>query len=349
MGFIPQRRSRQPRPLARTRTLGAQPGAALAPEWRAWVAENLVLGAAPESIVQGLVARGVTHGLALKAVKAAQRAPELVGARKATVRARRATQVVELLREQQKHLQDVRRLNAAAIENFYEQIMAVALPVAIVDLVTQFPAWKKWTPEYLRERFGEHPVDVTEARNTDPRYDQNARLHTRQCLLRDFVDRVMAAGETNDFYMVARGRNTARPELLALFDDVVLPDGWIEREHMPASSALWFGPAGTITPLHHDTSSILFCQVYGRKRIRLVSPLDLDMYELAESLYCRREPEDLPASTRCFDVTLEPGEALYIPAGYWHHVRSLDVAISLGLNGFLRPNHFDWFRPGEIA
>jgi hypothetical protein len=34
--------------------------------------------------------------------------------------------------------------------------------------------------------------------------------------------------------------------------------------------------------------------------------------------------------------------------GWWHHVRALDVSVSVALNGFVKPNAFDWYRPGQL-
>jgi hypothetical protein len=75
------------------------------------------------------------------------------------------------------------------------------------------------------------------------------------------------------------------------------------------------------------------------------------MYEVSQSLYSRANAETgelLPKGVQVLDLTVAAGEALFIPAGYWHQVRALDVSISLALNGFRRVNSFDWFRPGEL-
>jgi ribosomal protein L16 Arg81 hydroxylase len=47
-------------------------------------------------------------------------------------------------------------------------------------------------------------------------------------------------------------------------------------------------------------------------------------------------------------VVLDPGDSLYIPAGWWHRVTSLDVSISFSLLSFRRPNDFSWYRPGHV-
>ena len=35
-----------------------------------------------------------------------------------------------------------------------------------------------------------------------------------------------------------------------------------DPERWKSCTAFWFGPAGTVTPLHHDTCNILFVQLY---------------------------------------------------------------------------------------
>ena len=139
-----------------------------------------------------------------------------------------------------------------------------------------------------------------------------------------------------------------------MFDDVAAPEGLFATEKMRSSSALWFGPAGTITALHHDTSNILFCQIYGRKRLRIAPPDNPLLLPLARGLYSHLDPRDpapehVEAAASMFDVVVEPGDALFIPVGWWHHVEALDVSISLALNGFGRNNVFPWYLPGREA
>jgi hypothetical protein len=118
----------------------------------------------------------------------------------------------------------------------------------------------------------------------------------------------------------------------------------------------WFGPAGTISPLHTDPYHNILAQVVGRKYIRLYSPRE------SEKVYARgvedggvdmgntsaadigvlagwdgtgneqmeaHEKFPLWRDAEYVDCVLEEGECLYIPVGWWHYVRSLSVSFSV--------------------
>lgn len=319
--------------------------------------ENILAGSAPDDVLAELVNRGVPKRLALRTLLEIESSPIFAAALAPARHARRLELVQRLLTlqmRQARHPATIERRTTPSADELFDRYLATSTPVVITDLVPSWPAFGKWSPEYLRERYGEVLVHFADRRESDPFYDYNTNLLTRSSTLHEFVDRLLAAGETNDFYMVAKNKNIAATQLVELFQDVKFPAGWFDEKQLLTGSALWLGPAGTVTPLHHDASSILLCQLYGKKRILLASPLEVSLFDGAHEAYSAVDPENATDDPRAQgvtfkDVTLEAGEALFLPAGWLHHVRALTVSISLGVNHFACDNDFDaWFMPGAI-
>ncbi|WP_437722133.1 cupin-like domain-containing protein [Sorangium sp. So ce861] len=326
----------------------------VAPEWWRWATENLLRGVSEGVVSEQLQAAGVSGAQASELLSAIVRSPIFLAARPFARAARQQEMLVRLQQRMASNALDptgIPRRSGVSAAEFRDVYVAGNLPVILTDVVTRWPAFGRWTPAYLAEAFGDVVVDVTTGRMSDPDYDMHAAKHTQSTPLRDFVARIEAARtETNDFYMVANNRVLERTRLGSLLSDVVLPDGYCAVHRLLGSSALWLGPAGTVTPLHYDTSNILFGQVYGRKRYRMIAPFETSLFEGARAMYADRDPEqDAMSPVLVKDVVLEPGEALFIPVGWWHHVRALDVSISLGINSFPFHNNFDWYRPSSVV
>ena len=102
---------------------------------------------------------------------------------------------------------------------------------------------------------------------------------------------------------------------------------------------IWLGSA-VVTPAHFDESSNVACVVAGRRRFTLlppaqvanlyIGPLDLAPTGTPISLVSFREPDFArfprfrEALAHAQVAELGPGDAIYIPPLWWHHVESLE-------------------------
>jgi ribosomal protein L16 Arg81 hydroxylase len=141
-----------------------------------------------------------------------------------------------------------------------------------------------------------------------------------------------------------------------MLEDLLPQPGYLDPKRMLGAVSLWYGPAGTVTPLHYDTSNILFCQVSGRKRFKLISPLYTELLHDTNGYYSlidaeKPDPERFPyfRDVELHEVEVAAGEALFIPATWWHHVRGLEPSLSLSLLNFVFPNLFESRNPYTMA
>lgn len=153
-----------------------------------------------------------------------------------------------------------------------------------------------------------------------------------QLPLSGLLDR-LAAGEPDYLYAGAIPAPSHLPGLEAANPMPLLaPD----KERL---TSLWLGNR-TITAAHWDLAQNIACVVAGRRRFTLfppeqvrnlyVGPLDNTLAGQPISLVDFDAP-DLDAHPRFAEAMnhalaaeLEPGDAIYIPSLWWHHVRSLD-------------------------
>lgn len=73
-------------------------------------------------------------------------------------------------------------------------------------------------------------------------------------------------------------------------------------------------PTARAFPLHADTHAVLVLQIAGEKRWRVLPPT-----VRAPLFHASLQPLPPPADdTGCFEVTLRPGDTLFVPRGHWH-------------------------------
>ncbi len=327
----------------------------LTDSWRRWVAENYLLGINEATIVEVLVSRGLPEPLARAELEVVRLDDNLVPAGWMVQRLRKLESMLESqqrMRSLDPAYATVPRRAGLTSEQFLTEHYAANRPVVITDLADRWPARERWTGDYLVDHVGVEVVEVMTGRENDERYEQNLDAHRTQMVFRDYVRRVEATGPTNDIYLVANNHFFERPGAGALLSDIPQDERILNANAAVTQMFFWYGPSGTVTPLHHDTSNVLLTQVRGSKRVRLVPALEAHRVYNEVAVYSPVDVEDpdlgqypLFGEATCLTVDLAAGEALFIPVGWWHHVRSLEVSISVSFTNFRFPNAFDWSFP----
>jgi jumonji domain-containing protein 7 len=213
-------------------------------------------------------------------------------------------------------------------------------PILITDGLAGWPAMR-WTPTTLAARVGDKAVNVRvsltgsyrkhpDGTPVDPAND----FELANVSFADATDCIVSSGPAAPKYYVSQ--QNFDQQFAELLGEVKF-----QRPVVPGSINLWFGSAGTITPLHFDASNNFYAQVFGSKVWTIFAPDDMrylypypDASRMAHVSSVDVEAPDLEryplyARARPITFTVRAGELLFLPAFWWHHVTSTSVSISV--------------------
>jgi len=323
------------------------------PAWKRWIAENKMLQVPDDHLLGILLQNGISEEAAKRQISSVLKTHSYHAGIRVAQRYRKLESLLEVYR-QLSMLSDViieRRSNVSRTE-FLERYYATNRPVIITDIMKGWKALSLWNPEYFRQRCGEMIVEITAGRESDKHYEVNLQEHKALIRFRDYIDTVVNGGASNDYYLVANNFFFKQEAAKQLCDDFEQFPEYLDNKQVSEYGSMWFGPAGSITPLHHDVMNILFAQVFGRKRFTLISSNQVHLLYNEKGVFSEVDVENpeldrypMFKEVRSLQVVLEPGEVLFLPVGWWHHVRALDISISLSFTNFVFPNTYHWNNP----
>jgi len=140
----------------------------------------------------------------------------------------------------------------------------------IEGLVDDWPALSLWNADYLEAKIGrDTPVEAQKGRNARRDFETGKLALRRTIPFGEVADALRDPAPSNDLYVTANNGASNR----AAFDPIWQDFGPIAGYSAPGTDHdgfLWIGPAGTLTPFHHDLTNNLLVQVKGRKRVHMV-------------------------------------------------------------------------------
>jgi hypothetical protein len=124
-------------------------------------------------------------------------------------------------------------------------------------------------------------------------------------------------------------------------------------------SNIWIGIPPTYTPLHKDPNPNLFVQLASCKRVRIFRPpIGAAIFREAQQRIGRSAPSSFRGEEMMegperlaldesvwsqsivgkegFEVIVSPGDALFIPKGWWHSIKSIGTGVTASVNWWFR-------------
>lgn len=234
-------------------------------------------------------------------------------------------------------LQPVDTVETITPEEFKKKYYDTGKPLIIKGLAKNWPAYKKWNWDYFIEKVGDKEVGVY----NNIKSDSYTPINTADAYMKfgDYLRKVKAGPLDLRIFLFNIFQHA--PDIVKDFSwPDELMSGFVKKYPM-----LFVGGEGSVTHMHFDIdmSHILHTQFAGKKRVLLFP------HEEQYRLY--RKPwevlsianyagysqnfdyENFPAvkNARGYEVILEHGDTLYMPAGFWHHMEYIESGFAMSL------------------
>lgn len=312
------------------------------------LADLLLEGAPINEVEHELRKLGLSEVEALNAIEAVLTSPIFVAARPKVQLGQRLASAADLHQKVCRNDGFIPRRTDLSPARFYQDWLGHHQPVVIEGFAQTWAALD-WTVSDLTKRFGETPIEVLTGRNQADHPDRDFRRLTRQIHPKDWAQILRANDTGNDCYLVARNHLMQGVVGYNLIKDTPISEQWVRQDDLLDCCSLWMGPKGTFTAAHHDTCHALFVQLVGEKTFELVSPLCVEaLVDIEPYYHGQRDLKAVCSDEQLRTTTLQPGDALFLPVGWWHQATALSLSIGMSFNGLHAPNNYGDYCPGRL-
>lgn len=223
-------------------------------------------------------------------------------------------------------------------EEFIEKYLKPRKPVVIKNMARKWPAYQKWTMEYMKEVVGDVEVPLYDSSKADPAAPINASAAKMK--FGDYIDLIQR--EPTDLRIFLFDPIKFAPKLL---EDYISPKelmgGFLDKY-----PNMFFGGKGSVTFLHFDIdmAHIFHTHFNGRKHILLFdykwkerlyqipyATYALEDYDIENPDFTKFPALDGVEGIECY---LEHGDTLFMPTGWWHWMKYLDGSFSISLRAW---------------
>jgi ribosomal protein L16 Arg81 hydroxylase len=237
-------------------------------------------------------------------------------------------------------------VNGITRHEFEENYYFKQKPVLIKGLVDGYLAASKWSLEYFKTEMGDQEVGIFDASLEKP--NRSFKEPDYKMPFRSYLEEIQRGPTKKRLFLFNPFK--FQPSLLNDFEFPKICDGFLK-----SFPFMFFGGDGSITRAHQDMdmSCVFLTQFEGKKRVVLFDPKYSDLlYRYPFNVHTAvniDHPDFLRFPGLQYvqgsEVTLEFGDTLFMPAGWWHHIEYVGSGFSMSLR-CLSPNYADRIKGG---
>ena len=228
-------------------------------------------------------------------------------------------------------------------------------PLVVQGWMENWNATATWDFRFFRDRYGDDLMRVAPFRD--------GRDVVLQFTMAEYVDYILDRSGDGKLHRAELDLGLHEPIYCRsykpflkhpeLWEDFTIPpfveDWWpllsksFTAKHFPHNQGwVLLTPRDGVSPLHKDSSKTItwLAQVRGRKACYLYPPEDVNL--LYQGRVDPAKPDMIAypgfAQATGYFAILEPGDMLFLPPDWWHHVIALDDAITVSCNFVNRLN-----------